>query len=300
MPILARLNRRIFSSGLNKRNTLASPAAPHCERRSPFRPQFREGWRKRVPGDRQDATFGTAKASPLYVWASRVDTLLASAANLDLLNEDDHAALQALSAGSARESATAARILLRLSLSAMTDRRVAPQTWRFARDDLGKPFIKDNNEGLEFSVSHVDGVVMAAIGRGVSVGIDVESVDQPLEEKVFDQFCHASELRVLDTLPSAQRRRVFLEFWTGKEAYTKMLGLGHSLEFQSLTALKAPGAEDETALAHVEDFYFSVDHSLYHATLAVDRKTGQPPIDIQLMNTILPGRSALTFSAACL
>ncbi|MGC1444078.1 MAG: 4'-phosphopantetheinyl transferase superfamily protein, partial [Xanthobacteraceae bacterium] len=111
---------------------------------------------------------------------------------------------------------------------------------------------------------------------------------------------HASELRGLDTLPSAQRRRVFLELWTGKEAYTKMLGLGHSLEFQSLSALKTQRAEDEMAIAHVEDFYFSVDHSLYHATLVVDRKTDQPPIDIQLMNTVLPGHAALALSAACL
>jgi phosphopantetheinyl transferase len=285
---------------LDKRKTLASLAAPHCERRSPLRPQFREGWRKRVPGDRPDATFATTNASPIYVWASKVETLLASAANLDLLNDDDQAALQALSCGSTRDSAAAARILLRLSLSAMTNRRVAPQKWRFLRNDFGKPLIKDNNEGLEFSVSHVDNVVMTAIGRGVSVGIDVESVDQPLEDKVFDQFCHASELRILDTLPSAQRRRVFLELWTGKEAYTKMLGLGHALEFQSLSALKTQRAEDETALAHVEDFYFSVDHSLYHATLAVDRKTDRPPIDIQLMNTVLPGRAAVTLSAACL
>ena len=240
---------------------------------------------------------GTATAAPIYVWAAKVETLLAAAANLDLLNDDDHAALQVIGRQSTRESAVAARILLRLSLSAMTDRRIAPQQWQFVRDNFGKPFIKDNSEGITFSVSHVDNVVMTAIGRGVSVGIDVESVDQQIEDAVFDHFSHASESQVLDALPTVQRRRAFLELWTSKEAYTKMLGLGHSLEFQSLSVLNPREADDETALAHMERFYFSVDHSLYHATLVVDRKTDPLPIDIQLMNAVLPGRIA---STACL
>ncbi len=183
---------------------------------------------------------------------------------------------------------------MRLSLSVMTGRRTAPEKWQFGRNDLGKPFIKDDRGGVEFSVSHVDSVVMAAVGRGVSVGVDVESMDQPLEDTVLDHFCHASERQVLDTLPTAQRRRVFLELWTGKEAYTKMLGLGHSVDFQSLSALERQEPDDERACPHIERFYFSVDHSLYHATLVVDRKTGRHPIDIQFMDAVLPGRAAAT------
>jgi 4'-phosphopantetheinyl transferase len=293
MSILTQLNRRIFSSGLNTGNTPPSPVPPRNERRSPFRPQFREGWRKRVPGGTQDIASSSA-AAPIYVWASRVETLLAAAANFGLLNEDDQAALQVLRRPSTKESATAARILLRLSLSAMTGRRIAPQEWQFARDDLGKPFVKNISEGIEFSVSHVDDVVMTAIGRGVSVGVDIESVDQPLEDAVFDHFCHASERETLDALPTAQRRRVFLELWTRKEAYTKMLGLGHSLEFQSLNALQRQDADNEPVLAHTERFYFSVDHSLYHGTLVVERKAAQLPIDIQFMDAVLPDRAAST------
>jgi hypothetical protein len=119
MPILDRLHHGIFSSGSSRLKTPTAVAESHCDRRSPLRPQFREGWRKHVPVDRQEATSSSdvASASPIYVWASRVETLLASAANFDLLNEDDQAALHALSGGSTRESAAAARILLWLSLS---------------------------------------------------------------------------------------------------------------------------------------------------------------------------------------
>jgi phosphopantetheinyl transferase len=277
-----------------------APAAFRGERRSPLRPKFREGWRKHISGGTRGGLPGSDAegASPVYVWMSRVDSLLAAASNLNLLNADDRSALQTLRCRSARQSATAARILLRLALSAMTDRRIAPQKWQFARSDLGKPFVIENHEGIDFSVSHVDAVVMVATGRDVSVGIDVETVDQQLEDKVIDHFCHASERDVLEALPEAQRRRVFLEFWTEKEAYTKMLGLGHSLEFQSLSVLRSQEAEADNSRVCTEDFYFSVDHSLYHAALVVDRKADHRPIDIRLINVALPDKGAPTMSPA--
>jgi phosphopantetheinyl transferase len=289
-----------LSTASDGRHVPVAPAAFRGERRSPLRPKFREGWRKRISGSTRGGLPGldTEGASPIYVWMSKVDILLAAASNLNLLDADDRAALRSLRCQSACESATAARILLRLALSAMTDRRIAPQNWQFARSDLGKPFVKDNREGIDFSVSHVDAVVMVATGRDVSVGIDVETVDQQFEDKVIDHFCHASERDVLEVLPEAQRRRVFLEFWTEKEAYTKMLGLGHSLEFQSLSVLKSQDAEADGSRVCTEDFYFSVDHSLYHAALAVDRKADHQPIDIRLINVALPGRGAPTMSPA--
>lgn len=73
-----------------------------------------------------------------------------------------------------------------------------------------------------------------------------------------------------------------------------MLGLGHSLEFQSLNALQRQDADNEPVLAHTERFYFSVDHSLYHGTLVVERKAAQLPIDIQFMDAVLPDRAAST------
>jgi len=236
--------------------------------------------------------------APIYVWASRVSTILAAAANLGLLDDDDRASLRPLRDRRAKDSATAARILLRLALSAMMDRRVAPQNWRFARSSSGKPFIKDNSEAIDFSVSHIDAVVMIAVGRGVGVGIDVETVEQEFEEQIVDHFCHASERKILGALPAAQRRRVFLELWTEKEAYTKMLGLGHSFDFQSVCVRNLQKPDEISAQICVEDFYFSVDHVLYHAALAVDRRTDRRPIEIQLVNALLPDQTTFTASPA--
>ena len=83
------------------------------------------------------------------------------------------------------------------------------------------------------SVSYADQVVMVAIGRNVKLGVDVELIDQPIEDKVVDDFCHATETQTLQSLPQPRRSRSFIQLWTQKEAYTKMLGVGHSLDFDS-------------------------------------------------------------------
>ncbi len=183
---------------------LLGDTEPHCwragagapgdrhERRSPLRPRLREGWRKRIAEIPSHVAPNTSNAeiAAIYVWSSRVNTLLAADANLNLLDDDDRGALLALRDEPGRDCAIAARILLRLALSGATERRVAPQSWRFARSNLGRPFIKDNREGLHFSVSHIDAVVMVAVGQGVCVGIDVELLDQEFEATVIKHFSH--------------------------------------------------------------------------------------------------------------
>lgn len=297
-----------FSARIHQPNTSIlgaqagrTAAIARKDRRSPLRPQFRQGWRKHIPAGGHGATPAPDArfASPIYVWTAKVETLLACASNVGLLNADDRAALQMLRSRPIRESATAARILLRLALSVTTGRRLAPQDWLFGRNEFGKPFITDNIDGIEFSISHLDTVVVVAIGHGVSLGVDVESLDQQLENEVIDDFCHESERQVLNGLSAARRRRVFLEFWTEKEAYTKMLGVGHSLEFRSFSRVRPHNAAGDSAHLHAEKFYFSIDHALYHAALVVDRKDLLRPLDVQLMSAELPNSAGSASAPAC-
>ncbi len=79
-----------------------------------------------------------------------------------------------------------------------------------------------------------------------------------------------------------------------------MLGVGHSLDFQSLCLRDLQTIEDGGAQVCAEDFYLRVDHALYHAALTVDRGSGRRPIEIQLMNAVLPGQSPFMTSPATL
>ena len=183
------------------------------ERRSPLRPQFLPGWRKSIPsgGEIQPAAMAAKEGLSVSVWTSQVATLLAASNNLDLLSDDDRVALQACRSPQQRDNATAARIFLRLSLSLTMTQRRAPDEWRFKRTRLGKPFVRDDNDAIDFSVSYADQVVMVAIGRNVKLGVDVESVDQPIEDKVVDDFCHATETQTLQSLSQPRRSRSFIE-----------------------------------------------------------------------------------------
>jgi 4'-phosphopantetheinyl transferase len=277
------------------------PPAPGIDRRSPQRPRFLPGWRKSIPLDGADqSTVTEAKPDAIIsVWASRADTLLAAPSNFRLLTDDDQSSLRKIRPGAQRDSAVAAKILLRLSLSLTMGRRVEPTAWRFATNEFGKPFVAPEFASLEFSVAHTDAVVMVAISQGVKVGIDVESIDQQFDDTVIGQFCDAAEQSALYSLPPYQRLRSLIQLWTQKEAYTKMLGVGHSLEFRSFSLPMHGGIGSHPSRMMMERFYFLLDESLYHAALALDYKPSRRLLDVRLIQTALPGDGTCALSPVC-
>jgi phosphopantetheinyl transferase len=282
-------------------------AARHIvERRSPLRVGFVDGWRKTIPGDGMTRTPAeqsfhlTGKSPPaqsISLWTAQVDTLLAASSNLNLLDDDDRASLRAIRSSAQRKSATGARILLRLSLSLATGRRIPPQQWRFRRTEFGKPFIIDDSEDVHFSVSHAGSVVMVAVGCDLELGLDVECLDHPIEETFIGNFCHELEQQTLQTLPHAQRQRRDIQLWTQKEAYSKMLGLGHSLEFSTFNLpWHNQTNEHHFSKMLVERFYLPLNEGLYYAALVIDRKARSQAVDIYLQNAVLPGQAACALS----
>jgi len=97
------------------------------------------------------------------------------------------------------------------------------------------------------------------------------------------------------TAAAAKGERIYW-LWTQKEAYTKLLGCGHFMEFSSIECLAGsahlkhgPGLN---SAIHLENFYLPVDHCLYHASLAIDKSRSNPgPIDLQLISLGDPGGS---------
>jgi phosphopantetheinyl transferase len=117
-----------------------------------------------------------------------------------------------------------------------------------------------------------------------------------LTENVISDFSHVNELRDLQRLPHHLKAREFVRLWTQKEAFTKLLGCGHTMEFSSIecsavVACAGPDA-DSTPAVHFESFYVPVDHALYHASLAVEKSHSIcGPVEIRLINVVGPGPS---------
>ncbi|MEA1674897.1 4'-phosphopantetheinyl transferase family protein [Nitrospirillum sp. BR 11163] len=99
----------------------------------------------------------------------------------------------------------------------------------------GKPGLVDAPAGLDFNLSHTDGLVACAmtLEAGTRVGVDVERGDRRIGVEVATAMFAAEELAWLDARPTGRSGPDLVTFWTLKEAYIKALGLGLSLPTDS-------------------------------------------------------------------
>lgn len=263
-----------------KRRAPVAPQGTPVERRSPNRPKFIEGWHKalrRRLAQAQAASPSAAEPSGrIDIWVANPDALLPAESALTLLSEQDWDSLNKIRQPSSRRSAIAARVLLRIGLSQTADHKTAPSDWRFDRAANDRPVVAAGLPRINFSISHVDQLAVVAISATHDVGIDVECIDQNVSENVIAEFSHLDEHHSVGGLPRPQEIREFIRLWTLKEAYTKMIGLGHTLDFKMIKFtldpidLKSAGENrKKNGSTQFETFYVSYRHALFHASLAI-------------------------------
>lgn len=274
------------------RQERSTHTAHHVDRRSLERPLFVEGWRKMIPPQTHCArSNGTERR--VEVWVANISVLLEARSCLQVLTEHDWNWLIRFQDPTSRYSATAARILVRLALSRSLDHRIARSHWRFASNASGKPIVT-NADAVNFSVSHVDELVAVAVSSGMNVGIDIENADQDVSDAVIEAFCHGDEQVSISALPSSHKKREFIRLWTYKEAYSKLVGLGHALDFKKIVFRSGPIELRQTDPDHApgsstrfESFWISVDKTLFHGALAFDQPIGcASSAEVQFINLV--------------
>lgn len=97
-------------------------------------------------------------------------------------------------------------------------------------NDRGKPRLRNGN-GIEFNLSHSNGLALVAVTDGFEVGVDVETIDPArdlaaLAERAFD----ADEAAAVRSAPPAERAGIFYAAWTRREARLKCLGSDANLQ----------------------------------------------------------------------
>ena len=105
-------------------------------------------------------------------------------------------------------------------------------------DECGKPYAA-NASGYYFSVTH-SGEYVACVVGDEPCGIDIEKVVD-IELDIAKRFYSASEYASLADKTDDSWIPVFFEIWTIKEAYTKLVGLGLSMELNSFEVSKKNG-----------------------------------------------------------
>jgi len=262
------------------------------ERRSRTRPQVVQRWQKAfLPRGPQAPGLEACKVD---IWIARTDSILKSQSTLKLLSTEDWNEFERQQVPAAHDSAIAARILLRLALSRAAGFRIVPSSWNFKRTAYGR-LLLSNATDLSFSLSYVDDIVAVAVASGANLGFDLENIDRHISSNVIATFLHPHERLALEPLPHSQKMRAFIRLWTKKEAYTKLLGLGHSIDFASLNFETGSIRDDRpgSRISHLfESFYASVGCSLYHGSLAVkSTASGVEPVELQMIDVLAPGES---------
>ena len=138
----------------------------------------------------------------------------------------------------------------------------------------------------------------------LEVGIDVECIDQDVKPDVIAEFSHFDEHHSVGGLPRPREIREFIRLWTLKEAYTKMVGTGHSLDFKSIkftldpVRLSSVAGKSKDGTTQFENFYISNEHLLYHASLAVRHPAGDPGItEVQIISLADAEGTAINYAA---
>src|SRR5690606_9145530 len=129
----------------------------------------------------------------------------------------------------------ASRALVRLALSEFSGKMVRPEAWALTTNALGKlTLARANRRKLSFSISYAMSWLVIAVSEHPQVGVDLEPIpDWTYADVTWDALNERETLSLL-TLPAADRYPSFLRIWTLKEASTKCLGVGASLDFRDL------------------------------------------------------------------
>lgn len=114
-----------------------------------------------------------------------------------------------------------------------------PAALALAEGPLGKPVLAQG--GPHFNLSHSGTLALVAVSE-VAVGIDLEQRRDGFDGAALAPLvCHPEERAALAALPPAQAQSRFLQLWTHKEAYCKLLGTGLHTDPARLTFGASPG-----------------------------------------------------------
>jgi phosphopantetheinyl transferase len=256
---------------------------------------FIKGWCKTIGAAPHDSA--TAR-DRVEVWLAPVQSVADHSNYRKILSASELLALDQIKSPPLHDRKLAGRVVLRTALSHAVDWRVGPREWRIQPDANGRPRIAKSMPQLNFSISYAEPVVVIAVSGKLPVGIDVETVEDTSTEDLITAFCCPCEQNLLHTGAASQNSRDFVRLWTLKEAYTKLVGLGHGIDFgsigfslNSLHLLHGGAAPAQDRNVHFETMWVTSGRTLNHVAIAIDL-SARTSADLQVMSMASADASA--------
>ena len=171
--------------------------------------------------------FQSLSPGVVHVWRAQLeDSPLQAARYLPYLSADERARAERFRVPHPQYQFVSTRGILRRLLSQYVG--VPAANLRIESKLQGKPTLADPSfVPLQFNVSHTNGMALLAVMVEHAVGIDVEKVDRTLSDHdIAARFFSPRESAYLASLSPDLRTQEFFTYWTCKEAYLKMRGIG--------------------------------------------------------------------------
>ena len=214
-------------------------ASTHCRQaRRTSRSDGAAAWRHRCAQARRPACSTVETATTIVV--ASVDAVRRTLGDRIILDPVETACAETYRQPADGERYLAARMLLRHSLSKAVGGQIAPGKWKYREGQFGKPVMADETPPLEFNISHSRGCVAVAVSTQQPIGVDLEYIDPTGNSEVVHDVLTEVERDRLRRHPADRQWGRFVRIWTAKEACSKALGLGLSLDFQRMEVLEDP------------------------------------------------------------
>lgn len=114
-----------------------------------------------------------------------------------------------------------------------------PHDIEFIIGKYGKPYLKNNQQNIEFNMSHSKDMLCIVVTTDEEVGVDVEFKDSSINvEELQNLVFSTQETEYINSLESqAQKRDFFYNLWTLKESMVKSIGLGLSYPINQINLI---------------------------------------------------------------
>lgn len=173
----------------------------------------------------------------VHIWRAALDE--AGWPNAGELPPEERRRAEAFLRREAANRWVAARWALRRTLARYLDR--PPSDIELEVAEGGKPRLRDDSSGLEFSVAHSGGLALVAVTERRQVGIDVETI-APRENvlALAERALPAEDVAAIRGADPAQQLDAFYAAWVRHEARVKCLGTGLAAPASAATVSTEP------------------------------------------------------------
>ena len=201
---------------------------------------------------------------------------------INLISPDERAQLLDIRNKQRQKSFLWGRVLLRKVLNRVAGNECKNRKWHLHTDSYGRPRLQHdegNCQDISFSISHTHGLVCVAASSQFHVGLDVELI--PKENIDIDAALAPEEQDYLKTFQGRAKTKKTIIIWTVKEAYSKLLGKGLSMDFQTLVVDLEKNILNSRFLENLKPIetvnflyeYFELEGSPYVLTLCFTPQT---------------------------